>query len=184
MPRKQRRISKWISWLFILLLLIIAGVVCYLVWNNYLNNNKTNEQEKQEQFVDEREEENEKLINNAVEENNEEIDDKKVIPYEGNDPNLSEELSGSVTYAGVLNNKITIRVNIDQYLSDGNCVLNLTKDGIAAYSESVNIINSASTATCEGFDIPVSNVKVGKYEIEIKISSGDKTGIIRGEIEI
>lgn len=184
MVRRYRRSRKWISWLVILLLLIIAGIVCYLVWDNYFNDSKNDRQGKQEQVIDEeRKEESEESNKNSTEKNDDE-DDKKVVQYEGNDPNLSEELSGSVTYAGVLDGKITIRVNIDQYLSGGSCVLNLTRNGNVVYDESANVINSASTATCEGFDIPISNIGTGNYEIEIRISSGDKSGSIKGEVEI
>ncbi len=182
--KKRRRSKKWISWLIILILLIAASIVCYLVWDNYFNN-KPNEQEEQEQTIsEEKKKEKEEVIDNITEENNDEVDDKKVIQYEGDDPNLSEELSGSVTYAGVLNDKIAIRVNIDQYLSDGICVLNLMSNGDTVYDESANIVNSASTATCEGFDVPVSNVGTGAYGIEIRITSGEKSGIIKGEVEI
>ncbi|MBR3256176.1 hypothetical protein IKG10_00685 [Candidatus Saccharibacteria bacterium] len=181
MTKRRRRSRKWTSWLIVLVFLITAGVVCYLVWVN----NKPNEREKQEQVTtEEKKEKDEKLSNNVVEENNNEVDNKKVIQYEGDDPNLSEELSGSVTYAGVLNDKITIRVNIDQYLSDGNCVLNLISNGDTVYNESVDIVNSASTATCEGFDVPVLNVGTGAYGVEIRILSGEKSGIIKGEVEI
>ena len=184
MTKRHRRSRKWTSWLILPVFLIAAGVVCYLVWDNYFNN-KPNEQEEQEQVIaEEKKEKDERLSNNVVEENNSEVDNKKVIQYEGEDPNLSEELSGSVTYAGVLNNRITIRVNIDQYLSDGSCALNLISNGNTVYSESAKVVNSASTATCEGFDVPVSNVGTGAYGIEIEISSGEKSGIIKGEVEI
>ena len=83
-----------------------------------------------------------------------------------------------------MNDKITIRVNIDQYLSEGNCTLSLISDETVVYNENVKIINSASTATCEGFDIPVSNMDEGNYNIVIKLSSGDKIGSIKGEIRI
>lgn len=183
--KKRRRSRKWLSWLIILILLIVAFMVCFLVWDNYFNDNKTNEQEVQEQIINkEKEDENEKSIDKITEENKDDVDDKKVIQYEGDDPNLSEELSGSVTYAGVLNDKIAIRVNIDQYLSDGICVLNLISNGDTVYDESANIVNSASTATCEGFDVPVSNVGTGAYGIEVRITSGEKSGIIKGEVEI
>lgn len=183
--RRRRRSRKWISWLVFLVLLISAGVVCYLVWDNYFNDGKTEGQENQEQVDDEQSKEDDnKRIDNNTAEGDDKVDDKKVIQYEGDDPNLSEELSGSVTYAGVLDDRIIVRVNIDQYLSEGDCELSLLSDGDVVYNESVNITNSASTATCEGFDVPVSSVGTGNYEIVIKMSSGEKSGVIKGEVGV
>lgn len=183
MTRRRNRRGKWISWV-LLIFLIVASVICYFVWDSYLNNKAKDDTRVEQKFVEIKNDSEEK--SNTAEEvsvNNEERDDKKVIQYEGLDPNTSDYLSGSVTYAGVLNDKIVIRVNIDQYLSNGDCVLKILSNGNEIYSEKTNIINSASTATCEGFDIPFSNIGTGNYEIEIKMFSDDKSGIIRSRID-
>ncbi|MBQ2672931.1 MAG: hypothetical protein IJI42_10495 [Methanobrevibacter sp.] len=183
MVNRRKRNKNWIIWLLFLVLVIVAGAICYLVWDNYFNDKTIEIGESK--YVEKDKKENENIINEEDEaKSNGENDEKKVVQYEGNDPNLNEELSGSVTYAGIMNDKITIRVNIDQYLSEGNCTLSLISDETVVYNENVKIINSASTATCEGFDIPVSNMGEGNYDIVIKLSSGDKIGSIKGEIRI
>lgn len=183
MANRRKRNKNWIIWLLFLVLVIVAGAICYLVWDNYFNDKTIEIGESM--YVEKDKKESENTINEEDEvKSNGENDEKKVVQYEGNDPNLNEELSGSVTYAGILNDKIIIRVNIDQYLSEGNCTLSLMSDETAVYNENVKIINSASTATCEGFDIPVSNIGEGSYNIVIKLSSGDKIGSIKGEIRI
>lgn len=183
--RRRRRSKKRISWLIFVILLIAVGAVCYLVWDNYFNDNKTEEQEGQEQISSEEKKPDDKKVEDDTKRgDSDENDDKKVVQYEGDDPNLNAELTGSVTYAGVLDDRITIRVNIDQYLSGGSCALSLLNKDVVVYNESTGIVNSASTATCEGFDIPVSSVGAGNYEIVIKISSGDKNGLIKGEVRV
>ena len=183
MVKRRRRSKKWISWLLILILLIAAVVVCYLVWDNYFNDNKPKEDEDSSQVEEEEktEEEGEPEVEEEVKTSEE--DDKKVKQYEGEDPNEQVELSGSVTYAAFLNNNVTIRVNIDQFLDEGNCELNIVKNNEVVYNENARVINSASTSTCEGFDFYSPAVTPGKYGIVIRVTSGEKTGLISGVLE-
>ena len=106
-------------------------------------------------------------------------EDKTPVKYDGENPNDLEILTGSVTYAGVAGDKLIIRVNIDQYLGSGTCSLTLGN-----YSNSVNISPSASTSTCEGFDIALSDLgnMSGNSQFTINLSSGDKAGTITGEV--
>ena len=89
-----------------------------------------------------------------------------------------------MTYAGVLGNDLMIRVNIDQYLSGGSCGLSLIRDDVVQYSNVVNVVDSAATATCEGFNVPIAEIGSGSYQIIIKITSGEKVGVIRGEVNV
>ena len=89
-----------------------------------------------------------------------------------------------VTYAGVVDDKLMIRVNIDQFLADGSCELKLVRNNSTIYNSTANIFADVSTSTCEGFDVPVSGLGSGNTNIEIQLKSGDKSGIIRGEVNI
>lgn len=109
---------------------------------------------------------------------------KKVKQYEGEDPNKAEELSGAVTYAGVNNGVLMIGMNIDQYLSEGNCALSLVRNNSVIYSAEAKIMAEVSTSTCDGFNVPVDNLGNGFTEIIIKLNSGGKTGTIHGEVNI
>lgn len=109
-----------------------------------------------------------------------EANPKPTTQSEGADPNLSATLTGVLTRADVANGNLVLRVNIDQYLTSGTCELTL-KNGANIYSETANISDSASTSTCEGFDIPISKLVSGSWDITIKLNSGDKTGEISGK---
>ena len=176
MAQKRKNSKKWIFWVLMVVLFVAAAVVCYLVWNNYFRDKKEDKPTEEQSLVEEHEEKK------AEEKKEEMIEKKKVVQYEGEDPNTQEELTGVVTYAGVNGNNLMIRVNIDQYLESGSCELSLMQNGVA-YSDVANIVGSAATATCEGFNVPVSGLG-GDYEIVIKISSGDKTGTINGKVKI
>ena len=180
MPRR-RRSKKWISWLIIVILLIAAGIMVYLVWDNYFNDKKDDSGEGEpESSIQEGED-------NATEDSKDdtrEEDDKKVKQYEGEDPNEAEELSGVVTYAGIVGDVVMVRMNIDQYLGEGRCKLSLLNNGKVAYEDTASIVSSASTATCDGFDIPVSKLSSGSYDIVIKVETSDKAGTITGEVTL
>ena len=109
---------------------------------------------------------------------------EEVVQYDGNNPNEGGQLTGVVTYAGVSGDYLMIRVNIDQYLTSGRCALTLQQTGTEVYNEEVNLVDSASTSTCEGFNVPMSKLGAGKVTILINLYSGNKTGVINGETEI
>ena len=178
MAQTRKRKKTWISWAILLVLLIGAGAVVYLVWDNYFNDKKNNNEEQKTEQVEEKE------SNENGEEGNVDSEKKKVEQYDGEDPNKAETLSGVVTYAGVSGDKLMIRVNIDQYLEGGECGLTLSRAGTSIYSSIANVVGNASTATCEGFDVPINELGGGVAEINININSGERSGTIRGEVNI
>lgn len=184
MTKKRKKNKKWVSWLVLFLLLVVASIMCYFVWDAYFRDKTTDapeteevETKKNEIKQSDEEEEDNKVVEEIKEE-------KKVEQYDGDDPNNANSLSGVVTYAGVNGGNLMIRVNIDQYLSSGQCKLSLIRNGTAIYNSTVSIVNSASTATCEGFDVPVSELGGGGVTILINIVSGERNGSIQGEVSI
>ena len=180
MAQKRKRNKKWIYWLIILVLLVAADVVVYLVWDNYFNDKADDggQEEETEQVEDVSVQEKEN------EEGDSESEKPKVIQYDGEDPNTKEELSGAITYASVSGNKLMIRVNIDQYLENGECALSLIRGGGVIYNNSARIVANASTATCEGFDVLVDEIGKGAVDVMINLSAGGKNGTIRGEADV
>ena len=177
MTQKRKKSKKWISWLILLLLLLAASVVAYLVWDSYLRDKPVDDGGQEKQI--------EKIEKKGTEEDGVEIVEKQRIEqYDGNDPNGAEMLSGVVTYAGVNGDRLMIRVNIDQYLDGGECELSLKKDGVVVYSEMANVVGNVSTATCEGFDVPVEGFRNGFVDISIGVRSGNKVGTIESGVDL
>ena len=106
------------------------------------------------------------------------------IQNEGAHPNDSATLTGAITYLSKNQDKLTVRVNIDQYLSGGTCVLTLTTTNHSSLTYQAPIVSSASTATCQGFDIPLSDLTPATWQVSIELFSGDRTGLITGEVTI
>lgn len=180
--RRRKRSKKWISWLLILILAIAAAVMIYLVWDNYFNDDKKktapNETETPAEQLQPEIKEEEKTPEKPEEK-------EDITQYDGDNPNTGDTLSGVVTYAGVNGDKLMIRVNINQYLSGGNCSLRLLyENDVNMHEEMVEIVDSASTSTCAGFDVPAQKLSSGHYSIIINVTSGDKTGTINGEVNI
>ena len=179
MSKRRKRSKKWIYWLIILILLIGAGAVCYLVWDSYF---REKDDVEQTEIIEEK---NEQKTNEVeVEQTSESPEKPKVEQYDGESPNQANELTGVVTYAGVSGDNLMIRVNIDQYLENGQCELTLKQGSATIYNSIASIIGSASTATCEGFDIPINKLGGGKFEININLSANGRTGLIRGEANV
>ena len=111
-------------------------------------------------------------------------DHKTPIQNDGDDPNTKDSLTGVITMAEASNGMVHIRVNIDQYLSSGTCKLDMHSDSGVTFNDNAVIIPTASTSTCEGFDIPVSNLTSGHWSININLETSDKTGVITGDINI
>lgn len=174
--KRKKSNKKWIFWVLMIVLFVVAAVVCYLVWDGYFKNKEDKPVEEQVLMEENKEEDSseDEMI----------VEKEKVVQYEGEDPNEKEGLTGAVTYAGVSGDNLMIRVNIDQYVVDGECKLSLWRDGALAYDDAAAITTAAATATCEGFNVSLDGLSGGNYKIVIKISSGDKAGTINGEVNI
>ena len=181
--KKQKKTKKIIYWLFMLILLIAAAGVTYLVWDSYFNDQK-NDTETSSESSNEEEERKPEKEKVEVELKSEAPEKEKVVQYDGEDPNTAQGLSGAITRASVTGSKFVLRVNIDQYLTEGTCELTIKRNGATIYNSIASIIGNASTATCEGFDIPVNQLGGGPVEININLSADGKGGVIRGEANI
>lgn len=189
MAQKRKRNKKHVYVIIMLVLLLVAGLVTYFVWNTYFGKKTDGGNKQEETSVEGKDEKkNEGKESSDVNEMGEVVEKEKekeqVVTYEGDNPNNANELTGVVTYAGVSpdGGELVIRVNIDQYLGDGNCELNLVQNGVV-YKDTASITASASTATCEGFNVPTVDLS-GNYNIVIYLNSSGKTGTINGEVSI
>lgn len=177
--KRKKNSKKWISCLLMVILFVVAATVCYLVWDNYFKDKKEEKPTEEQSLMEGKGGEE-----NTTDQAEVVVEKEKVVLYEGEDPNMKDELTGVVTYAGVSGNNLMIRVNIDQYVMSGSCELSLVSDGSSMYNDTAAITTAATTATCEGFNVPMNSLGVGKYQIVIKISADGKNGTINGEVNI
>lgn len=183
MAQRRRKNRKWIIGGLILALLIGVGVGVAVIWGNNgqedeQKNGSVEVESNEAESTDKRDEETEEEYSERM------AEEKRIKQYEGEDPDKAEELSGAITYAGVNNGMLMVAMNIDQFLSEGNCALSLMRGGETVYSANAKIVAEVSTSTCDGFNIPVNGLGSGTTEVIIKLSSGGKTGTIKGEVNI
>lgn len=185
MAKRRKRNQKLKICLIVLVVLAVASYGGFLIWKEFFRKN--------EPVAENLTEEEQKTLNSKKNENIPEkpivTDDeggKKVVQFDGEDPNESEELTGAVTFAGVApdGGKLTIRVNIDQFLEGGTCTGYIYNGEELVYQAEVGIESSASTSTCQGFDVPTEGLGSGDLQIVIRLKAGDKTGKIVGGAKI
>lgn len=181
---KRKRNFRWVKWLLFLLLIAGAVVVVILVKNNYFDkkDDQNTSQAVETNKTDDKK--SEEKTEQKVEQKEETEPEQKAPQYDGESPNKSETLTGLITYADVKDGELIIRVNIDQFLQSGNCNLVLSKNGVTHYSQSVGIVESVTTSTCDGFKISTSELPSGNLQVEINLDSDGKSGKIEGRVKI
>lgn len=105
-------------------------------------------------------------------------------PQGATPPQKSNTITGLINYKSVDSGVLLVRVTINQRLSSGNCKLTLTNSAKKTVTETAAIVAGPSSSTCKGFDVPVSKLSSGKWGIVINIASGNRQGIIQGNIDI
>ncbi len=113
--------------------------------------------------------------------------DQRPPQYEGEDPNTLDELTGRIAYRSIDydNGIMTVMLSIDQYLSaGGECNLQLVTDDQTAYSTTLPATADVTTSVCGPFEIPITDLASGLYQLEIKISGDGKTGTVQDEIQL
>lgn len=104
--------------------------------------------------------------------------------YEGSNPNTSSTLTGIINYKSVANGSLTLRITIDQSLTSGTCILKLTSAGSYTVTKNTSVISNPSSSACDGFSIPVSELFSGQWNIEVTVTSGNRTGVFKDTITI
>ncbi len=179
MAKRRKRSKKWISRLLFLILLVVAVVVCYFVWDGYFRDKKPKEERDENPVVEQTEEKKEETLKEEEPQAN-----ADVVKFDGPDPNDSGVLTGAITHLEVSGDYLVVRVNIDQYLTNGSCEMNIVRGNEVLYTEMVPIFGSASTSTCEGFNVWASSLGSGKTTVIINMKSGEETGVITKEVEL
>ena len=189
--RKRKKNKKRLFWTLMLILLVAAAVVVYFVWDGYFKGKDGGKKESSQEVerVEERRESEDRSEDTRREEEHGQLEDevedgKEIVQYDGENPNKAESISGVVTYAGVSGERLMIRVNIDQFLDDGECILNLVRNGSTIYNDTARVVGNVATATCQGFDVPVDGMGGGATDIIITVNSGERTGTIVGKVEL
>lgn len=94
-------------------------------------------------------------------------------------------LSVDITASNKTSSLMQIRVQINSIVNSGTCDITLT-NGTSSVHHSAAVSPLASTSTCKGFDIPLSELSSGKwnYTVTVKDTSSNQTGTTSGTFSI
>lgn len=79
---------------------------------------------------------------------------------------------------------VYIRVIIQEVTSTGSCTLSMSNSSGGTYTATSPVQSMASSSTCEGFNVPVSKLSQGSWDINIKYTNGTSSGVASGSITI
>lgn len=168
--------------LALIIIVIIAAIVCAIIFLVKPGQNSTSADAKSNDSSETSDTKNTQPDGQHNDEDEPYSDpDQITTQYEGENPNRASDLSGNITYTDYSNGILSIGTMINQYLGDGVCELKLTGSNGNTYTASSDIFAVASTSACYDFSI---NVIPDSYKIEILLTSGEKQGIITGEISL
>lgn len=112
------------------------------------------------------------------------IPDKHHPQNEGDDPNLSATLTGTITFANKIDQDLKIYTVINQIISEGSCELSLTSGDKTIFRQS-GIVANPSSSSCQIFSIPLTELGSNKnWSIKIKISDQTRQGTIKKEVNL
>lgn len=185
---KRRRNFRPLIFAGLIIVAIIVAVVVFINLTKKSDTAKNSETgiETETKKAEESAKTEEKTAENSAEtKKDEELDGKTPSQGEGEDANSLGELTGAVNYAAVEGEELVIRVTIDQYLASGVCSLHLESPLTGdTYDVASEIAPAAATSSCAGFNVPLSSLMTGEYNITVELSAGGKTGRVAGKVEI
>lgn len=182
MQIKQKKSSKKIIILTILLAVIIFAGICFVyiyTKNNKDSNGVPNNSEQDLKKTASELDKNPNQQNAANDQKQNTVNDNIDKPTNSVSENISVTLSASNKNGDVYQ----IRYLIQQAINEGTCTLVLTKDSdTVTKTASVQFLSSYST--CQGFNIPTSELGSGKWQAILTVKSGNSTGSTVHEINL
>lgn len=88
-----------------------------------------------------------------------------------------------ITASAQNGNVYQIRTLIERVVNGGTCTITLTK-GNQKVTKSATTQALAQSSTCQGFDIPVSELELGTWQVSIALTGSEYSGNTSGTIEI
>lgn len=98
-------------------------------------------------------------------------------------PDTTASLPVTITAANQNDSTFNIRVLIDELINSGTCTLKLTQ-GSSTVTKTASVQALPEAATCQGFDIPVSELASGSWQLTITVTASNRSGSATQEITI
>lgn len=96
----------------------------------------------------------------------------------------NKALAVTITALNQNGNTVQIRSLIQAVLNEGTCTVTLTKNDGVTVTKTSSIQHLSSSSTCEGFDIPTSELSSGTWSVALTVNSNDISGGATGKITV
>lgn len=95
----------------------------------------------------------------------------------------NDNISLIITSANQVDNTLSVRTLIEGVVSSGSCTLELISGNkkVTKFSEVQALSNSS---TCKGFDVPVSELSTGTWQINLTYQNSNQRGSTTGSVEV
>jgi cytoskeletal protein RodZ len=78
---------------------------------------------------------------------------------------------------------VRVRATVDALVSEGTCTLTLTKNGESVTKTAATFV-TAHTSTCQGFDIPTSELSAGTWDVTLEVTKDGRSGRATATVNI
>jgi len=96
----------------------------------------------------------------------------------------SQNLTVTITAANQNSNTLQVRALITPLIASGTCTITMTKSDQPSLSRTANIQPTSSSSTCEGFDIDISSLEKGTWNISIQVQSNNQSGSATRDVSL
>lgn len=114
------------------------------------------------------------------------VEDDQGKPGAGDDtptPDTSGPLDVGFSAVNQNGDVLQVRIMVQEVLSSGECTLTLT-NGAKTVTKTAAVYPTASISTCKGFDVPVSELSSGAWNLTVDVVSNDRNGKTATGIQI
>jgi hypothetical protein len=175
--KNQRSASKRTIIIIVAGLLLVSALTLAYLYFNRPNNSKAINNQKTLIKTDDNKTTDGKSTN---------VDTKTQPVNNEQSPNTTpdDQVSATITAANQNGSMLQIRTLIQAVTTDGTCSLKLTGPNGSVVTKSAGIQSLASASTCAGFNVPVSELSPGSWQIELEISIPSKKATLTKTIII
>lgn len=91
-------------------------------------------------------------------------------------PNGQSIVQVTITAANQTTSVLQVRAQVDTVTNNGTCTLTLTKAGSTTVTQAASTQSYASISACKGFDVPLSQLPAGTWNLAVHFSGNNLVG--------
>lgn len=179
--KKYSSRNKIITSIVLVILLIASATTVYAL---SVNNDDTDSD-----ITDSQIREGNRIKQDSIESPKEDTDiknnNKPTTSSNTTDEDSNQNITIQITAVNQNDSLLQVRSSIDTITNDGHCTLTLTSESDGrAITREVGVTALAHISTCEGFDIPLSELTPGKWLLNLDYKDTSSKGAASSEINI